>query len=217
MSSPNLVRRRVVVGDKRSNIHMTMENAKPNTGLHWHRHMTTRPERSVSSRYTLIEPVYPMPPPGKPRDCYSQSCSLMFKLRKDPSVCADAAFVGFKQPRGYGAHFVVEDAHSVYDQTQRIEGQPEITRLTKESYWEAYDEPPVILVRFGNDKFDVLQAILCAMNDLKNHPQTVDRILAIMLVVDGVWDKGPLDETKKARLLRVSRKIFEKVGSVKIA
>ena len=86
-----------------------------------------RPARAVIGSPTLIEPVFPMPPPGERRKCYDQSKKIFFALHKDPAMHAHLRFVGFKQPLGYGAHFVVEDERSVYDQTQRIVEHPDWT------------------------------------------------------------------------------------------
>ena len=118
-----------------------------------------------------------MPPPGELGLCYSQSMTLFFALRKDPSERAHLRFVGFKQPFGYGAHFVVEDEHTVYDQAQvilRPEGH--LTRTTKPSYWGRYTDAPTPIVRFDNDKFQVLYDVVCTFHELGQEP-CCDKIL----------------------------------------
>jgi len=121
-------------------------------------------------------------------------------------------FVGFKQPAGYGAHFVVEDEHSVYDQTQRIEGRPDWTRLTKSSFWGMYPDAPTPIARFDNDKFQVLHDVICTFHDRGEQP-CVDKILAIMLLIKGMWNYERTSETEDQRFERIAKRIFQTNGA----
>tara|TARA_B100000575_G_C23024166_1_gene589777 strand:- start:393 stop:938 length:546 start_codon:yes stop_codon:yes gene_type:complete len=163
--------------------------------------MTLRPE--------LVTPVYPMPPPGERGLCYTQSRTLFFALRKDPAERAHLRFVGFRQPFGYGAHFVVEDEHSVYDQAQaaRAEGHTDLTRLTKSSYWGKYPDAPTPIVRFDNEKFQVLHDVVSTFHDRGQQP-CCNKILAMMLLIDGMWKHESASETATQRFGRIAKKIF---------
>lgn len=158
-------------------------------------------------RYTA---VYPMPPPGKPRQCYSQSRNLFFALREDPAERAHLRFVGFKQPFGYGAHFVVEDEDTVYDQAQAVrrEGHADVTRLTKQSYWGRYTGWRITpIVRFDNDKFQFLHDVVLHFHQVGQQP-CCDKILAIMLLIEGMWNCESASETEAQRFKRIAKKIF---------
>lgn len=152
-------------------------------------------------------PVHPMPPPGKRGQCYSQSRTLFFALRKDPAERTHLKFVGFKQPFGYGAHFVVEDEHSVYDQAQAPLNERHMTRLTKQCYWGKYIDAPTPIVRFDNVKFQVLHDVVCILHE---HGQQVccNRILAMMLLIEGMWNYESESETEGQRFERIAKKIF---------
>ena len=170
--------------------------------------MDPLPARAFTGPPTLIEAVYPMPPPGKKRSCFDQSRKLFFTLRKDPAMLEHLRFVGFEQPFGFGAHFVVEDDRSVFDQTSRVEGHPDWTRLTKASYWGFFSNAKHI-VKFDNDQFQILYDILCTFQDDKHTP-SCKRILAIMIVIKGLWEKGAAKETEGERFQRILEKILNK-------
>lgn len=154
----------------------------------------------------LIEAVFPMPPPGKRRSCFEQSTNLFFSLRSDPAMLAHLRFVGFKQPLGGGAHFVVEDERSVYDQTSRVEARPDWTRVTKASYWGMYpDSNPN--ARFDNDQFQVLYDIVATFHERGRQP-SCNQIMAIMMAIEGLWRNGKATETEDERFQRIAERIF---------
>lgn len=148
-----------------------------------------------------------MPPPGERGKCYAQSRTLFFALRKDPAERAHLRFVGFKQPFGYGAHFVVEDGHSVYDQAQAPINKPHVTRLTKSSYWGKYTDAPTPIVRFDNDKFQVLHDVVSTFHENGQQP-CCNKILAMMLLIEGMWNCQSASETDDRRFERIAKKIF---------
>lgn len=148
-----------------------------------------------------------MPPPGERGKCYTQSRTLFFALCKDPAERAHLRFVGFKQPFGYGAHFVVEDGHSVYDQAQAPINKPHVTRLTKSSYWGKYTDAPTPIVRFDNDKFQVLHDVVSTFHEHGQQP-CCNKILAMMLLIEGMWNYQSASETDDRRFERIAKKIF---------
>ena len=152
-----------------------------------------------------------MPPPGERGMCYTQSRELFFALRKDPAERTHLRFVGFKQPLNYGAHFVVEDEHSVYDQAQAPINKPHVTRLTKPSYWSKYTDAPTPIVRFDNDKFQVLHEIVSTFRE-RGEQICCNKILAIMLLIEGMWSHESAPETEVQRCTRIAKRIFRTNG-----
>ena len=148
-----------------------------------------------------------MPPPGERNKCYDQSMRLFFKLREDPAERTHLRFVGFKQPFGYGAHFVVEDEQSVYDQAQTPLSKPHVTRLTKASYWGKYDDAPTPIVRFDNDKVQALHDVVSTFHEHGQHV-CCNKILAMMLLIEGMWNYQSASETEHQRFERIAKKIF---------
>lgn len=165
----------------------------------------SRPARAPIGPPRWIELVHPMPPPGERGQCYHQSTTLFCELRKE--VHPRLEFVGFKQPGDYGAHFVVEDERSVYDQTQRSEGHPEYTRYTPSSYWDFFENAPTPIVRFDNEKFQVLFDFVCCLHDWGIQP-CCDQILATMMLIEGLWETGDAGESEAERFQRISERVL---------
>lgn len=156
----------------------------------------------------LVKLVQPMPPPGPRHECYDNSVNLLHELCKDVRLHDELRFVGFDQQHGYGVHFVIEDAISVYDRTNMIPEYPHVTRVTKRSFWE--DSGRVSegdhVARLTLDQYNVYLAIMRVVWD-RDGTQSLFHIFTRMKLIVALWDEGGADESTDERFHRIARRL----------
>lgn len=146
-----------------------------------------------------------MPLPGTPGQGRSQAVKLMFNLRKDASLRDSLRFVAFDQGNHFGLHFVVEDGHSVYDQSCKFEGLPNVTRVTKETYEVFYtmaSDNSKPICRLDNDQFQILYDIMVPLQRERG-PETLMETYTRMRLIAAMWNTGPGNESEEKRACRI--------------
>ena len=165
----------------------------------------------------LAKVICPMPPPGRKQQCYANSMELMDDLRKDTRLRDELRFVGFEQAHGYGMHFVVEDAISVYDRTNMIPEHPRVTRVAKRTFWEDCGRVSEgkHIVRLTVEQYDVHNAIMYALSDCGVEGcKSFHRMFTQMKLIVALWDQGGAHETWVERLYRIARRLCPRGGDV---
>lgn len=70
-----------------------------------------------------------------------------------------------------------------------------------------YTDAPTPIVRFDNDKFQVLHDVVSTFHEHGQQP-CCNKILAMMLLIEGMWNHQSASETDDRRFERIAKKIF---------
>jgi len=164
--------------------------------------------RTLSAEAIPLKQVHPMPPPGNPRQCRSQSVKLMLDLRKKSNLRSELRFVAFGQGC-HGIHFVVEDDKSVYDQTCKFDGMPHVTRVSKETYAPIYNmaDGGMPVCRLTNDQFQMLYDIMTTLQRERG-PETLIETFTRMRLIVAIWSIGTDNESEAERVFRIVNRLL---------